>query len=67
MLSKLIIERMRAWRELALMGITLVFTMLWSVEMGVVMSVAFSLLLLVQNSSRARLVVLVSEECVSVC
>ncbi|KLO15100.1 sulfate permease [Schizopora paradoxa] len=50
--------RMRAWRELALMGVTLVCTMLWSVEMGVAMSVGFSLLLLVQNSSRARLVVL---------
>jgi len=50
--------RMRAWRELALMGVTLVFTMLWSVEMGVVMSIAFSLLLLVHKSSRARLVVL---------
>ncbi|KAF8525973.1 sulfate permease [Hysterangium stoloniferum] len=50
--------RMKAWRELFLMTLTLVLTILWSVEVGVLSSVALSLLLVVKKSSQTRMSIL---------
>jgi len=51
---------MRAWVELALMSLTLVLTLVWSVEVGVLSSIAISLLLVVKKSSQPRMTILVS-------
>lgn len=51
--------RMKAGVELALMTLTLVLTVVWSVEVGVLSSVAISLLLVVKKSSQPRMTILV--------
>ncbi|KAF8589481.1 hypothetical protein K439DRAFT_1628706 [Ramaria rubella] len=50
--------RMRAWIELSLMTLTLVLTLVWSVEVGVLSSIALSLLLVVKKSSHTRMSIL---------
>ncbi|KAA1470383.1 hypothetical protein DENSPDRAFT_836155 [Dentipellis sp. KUC8613] len=50
--------RMSAWIDLALMGLTFVLTILWSVQVGVVVSLIISLLLVVRRSSRTRMAIL---------
>lgn len=50
---------MGAWIELSLMTTTLVLTLIWSVEVGVLTSVALSLILVVKKSSLARMSILV--------
>jgi len=52
--------RMRAWIDLALMSLTFVFSIVWDVEVGVIVSLIISLLLVVRRSSRARMTILVS-------
>lgn len=42
------------------MALTFVLTVLWSVEVGVAVSVTISLLMVVHRSSRARMSILVS-------
>ncbi|CUA67011.1 Putative sulfate transporter YPR003C [Saccharomyces cerevisiae S288c] [Rhizoctonia solani] len=50
--------KMRSWVDLALMLVTFVFTLFWSVEVGVVVSVTVSLLLVVHKSSKAHIKIL---------
>ncbi|QRV84284.1 sulfate anion transporter [Ceratobasidium sp. AG-Ba] len=50
--------KMRSWVDLALMFITFALTLLWSVEVGVVVSVTVSLLLVVHKSSKAHIKIL---------
>lgn len=52
-------HRMRSWVDLALMIVTFAFTLFWSVEVGVVVSVTASLLLVVHKSSKAHIKILV--------
>jgi MFS superfamily sulfate permease-like transporter len=51
---------MGAWVDLALMTLTFVFSIIWDVEVGVVVSLIISLLLVVHRSSKARMTILVS-------
>jgi len=53
-------RRMRAWIDLALMFLTFTLTIVWSVEVGVAVSIVISLLLVIHRSSKARLMILVS-------
>jgi len=46
--------------ELSLMNLTLILTLIWSVEVGVLSSIALSLLLVVKKSSQTRMSILVS-------
>ncbi|GAB1523190.1 hypothetical protein RhiTH_006321 [Rhizoctonia solani] len=50
--------KMRSWVDLALMFVTFAFTLFWSVEVGVVVSVTVSLLLVVHKSSKAHIKIL---------
>lgn len=52
--------RMRAWTDLGLVAITFICTILWNVEVGVVVSIICSLLLVVHKSSKPRVLILVS-------
>ena len=52
---------MRAWIDLALMFLTFTLTIGWSVEVGVAVSIVISLLLVIHRSSKARLMILVSQ------
>ena len=52
--------RMGAWVDLTLMTLTFVFSIVWDVEVGVVVSLIISLLLVVHRSSKARMTILVS-------
>lgn len=56
---------MGAWVDLSLMFLTFTFSMIWNVEVGVVVSLIISLLLVVHRSSKARLTILVSDFLVS--
>ncbi|KAG9125983.1 hypothetical protein FRC07_005363 [Ceratobasidium sp. 392] len=49
---------MKSWVDLALMFSTFALTLLWSVEVGVVVSVTASLLLVVHKSSKAHIKIL---------
>ncbi|VDC07868.1 unnamed protein product [Peniophora sp. CBMAI 1063] len=49
---------MRSWVDLGLMTLTFVLTMIWNVQVGVVVSVIVSLLLVVRRSSRTRMTIL---------
>ncbi|KIJ51410.1 hypothetical protein M422DRAFT_158023 [Sphaerobolus stellatus SS14] len=50
--------KMGAWTELGLMALTMVLTLAWSVEVGVLSSIAISLLLVVKKSSQPRMTIL---------
>lgn len=50
---------MGAWIELSLMTLTLVLTLIWSVEVGVLASIALSLILVVKKSSQTPMSILV--------
>ena len=51
---------MGAWVDLTLMFLTFLFSMIDNVEVGVVVSLVISLLLVVHRSSKARMNILVS-------
>ena len=55
-----IMFRMRAWIDLLLMSLTFFLTIIWNVEIGILVSVVISLLLVVRRSSRPRMTILVS-------
>lgn len=59
-LNRAFADRMRAWIDLALMFLTFTLTIVWSVEVGVAVSIVISLLLVIHRSSKARLMILVS-------
>ena len=46
--------RLQAWSDLGLMATTFLLTVLWDLEMGIAVSVALSLVLVVEKSSRMR-------------
>ncbi|TFK45036.1 sulfate anion transporter [Crucibulum laeve] len=50
--------RMAAWVDLALMFLTFTFSIIWNVEVGVVVSLIISLLLVVHRSSKTRMTIL---------
>ncbi|KAG6866429.1 hypothetical protein C0991_004714 [Blastosporella zonata] len=50
--------KMSAWIDLTLMSLTFVFSIIWNVEVGIVVSLIISLLLVVHRSSRARMTIL---------
>jgi MFS superfamily sulfate permease-like transporter len=52
-------HRMRAWIDMTLMGLTFFLTIIWSVQVGVTVSLIISLLLVVRRSSRTRMTILV--------
>lgn len=51
---------MAAWTDLSLMALTFFFTVVWSVEVGIIVSVTVSLLLVVRRSSQTHIKILVS-------
>ena len=59
--DRMTVHRMGAWIDLALMLLTFVLTIGWSVEVGVAVSIVISLLLVIHRSSKARLMILVSD------
>jgi hypothetical protein len=50
---------MRAWIDMTLMSLTFFLTIIWSVQVGVTVSLIISLLLVVRRSSKTRLTILV--------
>jgi MFS superfamily sulfate permease-like transporter len=50
---------MRAWIDMTLMGLTFILTIIWSVQVGVTVSLIISLLLVVRRSSKTRMTILV--------
>ncbi|KAI0077181.1 sulfate permease [Panus rudis PR-1116 ss-1] len=50
--------RMRAWMDFFLMSLTFFLTIIWNVEVGILVSVVISLLLVVHRSSKTRLTIL---------
>ena len=52
--------RMRSWTDFGLMSLTFITSILWNVEVGIVCSIVFSLLLVVHKSSKPPLTILVS-------
>jgi MFS superfamily sulfate permease-like transporter len=57
--AKMVVFRMRAWIDMTLMSLTFFLTIIWSVQVGVTVSLIISLLLLVRRSSRTRMAILV--------
>src|SRR5882762_193168 len=53
------ITRMRSWVDIALMTLTFVFSIIWNIEVGIVVSIIISLLLVVRRSSKTRMSILV--------
>lgn len=50
--------KMRAWIDMTLMSLTFFLTIIWSVQVGVTVSLIISLLLVVRRSSRTRMAIL---------
>ncbi|KAG6910445.1 hypothetical protein DXG01_010800 [Tephrocybe rancida] len=50
--------RMSAWIDLTLMSLTFLLSIIWNVEVGIVVSLIISLLLVVHKSSKARMTIL---------
>jgi MFS superfamily sulfate permease-like transporter len=49
---------MGAWVDMALMSLTFFFSIIWNVEVGIVVSLIISLLLVVHRSSKTRMTIL---------
>jgi hypothetical protein len=52
-------DRMSAWVDLGLMSLTFVCAIVWNIEVGILVSVIVSLLLVVHRSSKTRMTILV--------
>jgi high affinity sulfate transporter 1 len=50
--------RMKAWVDLTLMSLTFFLSILWNIEVGVVVSLVISLLMVVHRSSKTRMTIL---------
>ncbi|KAF8806674.1 sulfate anion transporter [Phlegmacium glaucopus] len=50
--------RMKAWVDLTLMVLTFVLSIVWNIEVGVVVSLVISLLMVVHRSSKTRMTIL---------
>ena len=53
-------SRMAAWMDLAIMSLTFFLSIIYNIEVGVVVSLVLSLLLVVHRSSKPRMTILVS-------
>ena len=53
---------MRSWVDLTLMTLTFVLSIIWNVEVGIVVSIIISLLLVVRRSSKTRMSILVRSD-----
>ena len=51
--------KMRSWVDLTMLSLTLVFSIIWNVEVGIVASVVISLVLVLQRASKTRMTILV--------
>src|SRR6202522_25793 len=51
--------RMKAWVDLTLMSLTFILSIIWNIEVGVVVSLVISLLMVVHRSSKTRMTILV--------
>lgn len=58
---------MRAWIDLTLMSLTFFLTIIWSVQVGVTVSLIISLLLVVRRSSKTRMTILVGSSSLNRC
>jgi len=52
-------RRMQAWVDMAIMSLTFFLSIIWNIEVGVVVSLVISLLLVVHRSSKTRMTILV--------
>src|SRR5271168_768655 len=50
---------MKAWVDLTLMSLTFILSIIWNIEVGVVVSLVISLLMVVHRSSKTRMTILV--------
>ncbi|EGO00784.1 hypothetical protein SERLA73DRAFT_167030 [Serpula lacrymans var. lacrymans S7.3] len=50
--------RIGAWTDLALMFLTFIFSVIWNVEIGIIVSLIISLLLVIRRSSKTRMTIL---------
>jgi high affinity sulfate transporter 1 len=50
--------KMQSWMDLALMILTFGFSMIWNVEVGIVVAIVISLMLVVRRSSKTRMAIL---------
>lgn len=50
---------MGAWIDMTLMALTFILTIIWSIQVGVTVSLIISLLLVVRRSSKTRMALLV--------
>ncbi|KAL1662674.1 sulfate transporter family-domain-containing protein [Schizophyllum commune] len=50
--------KMRSWVDLTMLSLTLVFSIIWNVEVGIVASVVISLVLVLQRASKTRMTIL---------
>lgn len=50
--------RIRAWTDLAMMFLTFALSVIWNVEIGIVVSLIISLLLVIKRSSQTRMIIL---------
>jgi len=48
---------MRAWVDMTLMSLTFILTIIWSVQVGLTVSLIISLLLVVRRSSKTRMTI----------
>lgn len=51
--------RMKAWTDLTLMSLTFLLSIIWNIEVGVVVSLVISLFMVVHRSSKTRMNILV--------
>ena len=58
---------MRSWVDLTLMTLTFVLSIIWNVEVGIVVSIIISLLLVVRRSSKTRMSILVRSDSLYYC
>ncbi|TRM68930.1 sulfate transporter family-domain-containing protein [Schizophyllum amplum] len=50
--------KMRSWVDLTMLSLTLIFSIIWNVEVGIVASVVISLVLVLHRASKARMTIL---------
>src|ERR1700678_3598813 len=53
---------MKAWVDLTLMSLTFILSIIWNIEVGVVVSLVISLLMVVHRSSKTRMTILVCDD-----
>ena len=51
--------RIGAWTDIAMMSLTFALSVVWNIEIGIVVSLIISLLLVIKRSSKTRMIILV--------